>query len=332
MAKLGKGFTLSNPLVGSVLVHNHKIIGEGYHQKYGGPHAEINCLESVAKAEQHLIPSATLYVNLEPCNHTGKTPPCSHAIIKAGIKKVIIGTKDYNPIVHSKGIQYLKKNNVAVEVGFQEMDCLKLNKVFFTNQVKQRPYVKLKWAQSANGFIGIRDEEIAISGSRTNTINHKYRAETDAILVGYHTILADQPQLSNRHWQGKQPIRVFIDWDASIPTDQLIKKDQRTIVLNLRKNKKHSFVEYIQIKKTALSVLSTLFENGIISIIVEGGSKTHQMFIDANLWDEAIILSSNKEIAGNISSAVLNNTSSCIKSQNIGTDVISQYSNSPFLT
>ncbi len=330
LAALGGRFTQTNPLVGAVLVYQNKIIGEGYHEQYGLAHAEVNCLQNVSGKHKHLIPRATLYVNLEPCNHTGKTPPCSHAIVKAGIKKVVIGTEDLNPMVAKQGIQYLREYNIEVKVGICEVACYKLNKVFFTNQKEKRAFVKLKWAQTADQYIGDAKRNIAISNSYTNIISHKYRTEIDGILVGYNTALQDQPTLNARHWKGEQPARIFLDWRCMIPREIINKTFQRTIVLNSVKTDKIDHIEFVKVDRGAAQIAKKLLDLRIASVLVEGGAKTHDLFIQSNIWDEAVVLSSNQILKKGIRAAQLNG-GMLLRTKEVRSDTILHISNSDFI-
>ena len=330
LAKLGQGKTKSNPMVGAVLVYNNMIIGEGYHEKFGEAHAEVNCLNNVSAADKEKISLSTLYVNLEPCHHFGKTPPCTQAIYKAKIPKVIIGTIDNNPLVDNKGIQFLTENAVEVITGVCEKECWRLNKVFFTNHKYKRPFIKLKWAESANGCMGSEKNKIAISSEASNIISHKYRTAVDGILVGYQTARIDQPSLNARHWKGKQPARIFIDWNLNLSETIVSKKGVRNIVLCLVKKKSTSTTEFIQVEKNLNSILEALYNNNINSLLVEGGAKTHQKFIDAALWDEAIVIKNDKDIQGSVLAPRLNN-GRIINEKHIDSDTIYHHSHSEFI-
>ncbi len=333
LAKLGLGNTASNPMVGSILVYNDKIIGEGYHAKFGEAHAEVNCLNSVSKENRKYISKATLYVTLEPCNHKGKTPPCTRAILEANIKKVVVGTIDLNPEVDNKGIKALKEKGVEVVTGICKKECYKLNKVFFTNHAQQRSYIKLKWTQSLNGIIGNKLKQLAISNEQSNIINHKYRTRVDAILVGYNTALLDKPSLNARNWQGKQPSRIFIDWDGSLPHTIIYKKGYNNIVLTTKAIESTTEVTYLKVEKKAKSIAETLYQNNIYSVLIEGGAETLQFFINENSWDEAIVITNNNEVDTTNSVKAPKLTSSTpIHENNILDDTIKQFSNSPFLT
>ena len=330
LAKLGQDKTLSNPMVGALLVHDNKIIGEGYHEKFGEAHAEVNCLHSVLDQHKEKIQYATLYVSLEPCNHFGKTPPCTQAIVDVKIPRVVIGTADNNPLVENKGIRFLKEKNIEVVTGICEKECWRLNKVFFTNHKYNRPFVKLKWAQDAKGFMGIKNQQIPISSLATNVISHKHRTKVDGILVGYQTALIDQPALSARHWTGKQAARIFMDWHLNLAENIVSKKGRRNIVLSLLPKESTHTVEYIQVEKSIASILATLYKNKIQSLLVEGGAKTLQSFIEADLWDEAIVIKSNQSIDGTIHAPHLKK-GKLLNESKIETDTIYHYSHSQFI-
>lgn len=330
LAALGRHKVKSNPMVGALLVYKNRILGEGYHQKYGEAHAEINCLESVKKRDVHLIPNATLYVSLEPCSHTGKTPPCSLALLKAGIKKVVVGTMDSNPLVAGKGIQFLRAHNVSVEVGFCEAECLRLNKVFFTNHKEKRAFIKLKWAETADGFISKKNEPIRISNEYTNIINHKYRTETDAILVGYQTAITDRPQLDARHWKGKQPARIYLDWQACLLPHLIPPTGQRTIILNTIKTETRDNIEYIKVEKDPRSLAKKILELGITSVLVEGGAATHSFFMAHNTLDEALVIQSNQTLGAGTKAAIFSRQAK-LSSKPIFDDTVYHYSNSSFI-
>ena len=301
LAKNGLGNVAPNPLVGSVIVHNNIIIGEGFHQKFGFAHAEVNAINSVENKE--LLKNATIYVNLEPCAHHGKTPPCAELITKMQIPNVVIGMVDPNEKVAGKGIEILKKAGCNVKVGILEKECLDLNKRFIVNQTKKRPYIILKWAQTNDGFIDIirtpceNNRPTWITGEEMKTIVHKWRTEEDAILVGANTVIFDNPMLTSRNWKGKNPIRVLIDPLLKTPIDSAIYNDSAiTYIFNSTKNETINSNHFIQIdfgNNVLENMLKTLYNNGISSIIIEGGLETHNSFIKQNIWDEARILTGN---------------------------------------
>ena len=296
LALLGAGSVAPNPMVGAVLVYENRIIGEGYHQVFGQAHAEVNCLNAVQEADKHLINQSTLYVSLEPCSHFGKTPPCSMLIIKYGIPKVVIGCQDPFPKVAGSGIEALKQAGVEVVVGVLEQAALALNKRFICFHQNQRPFIILKWAQTANGKIaGMGEARLMITNDLTNRLVHRWRSEEAAILVGFNTALKDNPRLDNRYWKGKSPIRMVIDRDLSLPSQlHLLDGSISTIVWNQVKNYTAPKLGYVLLdaQKDAIEqILTVSYQMGIQSLIVEGGAALLQDFIDKGLWDEARVIS-----------------------------------------
>jgi len=295
LAKNGLGTTYPNPLVGSVIVYHNSIIGEGWHQKAGAPHAEVNAILNVK--DIRVLKDATLYVNLEPCSHFGKTPPCSDLIIEKGIKKVVIGCTDPNPKVAGKGIQKLKDAGCEVIVNVLQKEAEALNKRFFTFQNKKRPHIILKWAQTQDGFIAPKEKKeqkpVWITNEFSRQLVHKMRAEEQAILVGTKTVLDDNPSLTTRDWEGNSPIRIILDRALQIPETAIVFNSSiKTIVLTeiSRENNDSLIFETINFSENiARQVCEVLYKHNIQSVIVEGGAKTLQTFIDENLWDEAFI-------------------------------------------
>ncbi len=294
LAKNGLGTTYPNPLVGSVIVYKDKIIGEGWHRKAGESHAERVAIASVSDCK--LLSESTLYVNLEPCSHFGKTPPCADAIIKCGIPKVVIGTLDPNPIVGGNGVKKLKAAGIEVVVGVLASHCNALNKRFFTFQMKKRPYVILKWAETADGFIApektLTREPTWITNSHSQQLVHKWRSEEQAILVGTQTVIADNPQLDVRHWTGTNPTRIVVDRHNRIPKNShVLNNETKTVLIcdkKLGAESENLIFETIDFDKNVpVQILDLLHRLQIVSVIIEGGSKTLQGFIDGNLWDEA---------------------------------------------
>ena len=284
IAKNGLGITAPNPMVGCVIVHDNQIIGEGFTSAYGGPHAEVNAIQSVKN--KHLLKSATLYVTLEPCAHFGKTPPCSDLIISHNIPKVIIGTTDDNPLVAGKGIAKLKGAGCHVEVGVLEQACKAHHKRFFTFHNKKRPYIILKWAETKDGFIApnskTEKKPVWITNTYSRQLVHKWRAEEQAILVGTHTVLEDNPSLTVRNWTGSHPIRVVIDRTQKLSKEHAVFNAESETIIISENN--------IDFEKPIPSQIATLLHSKQInSVIIEGGAKTLQSFIDNNLWDEARI-------------------------------------------
>jgi len=294
LAKLGAGNVAPNPMVGAVLVYEERIIGEGYHKKYGEAHAEVNCINSVSQADIHLIKKSTLYVSLEPCAHYGKTPPCSELIIVKKIPKVIVGCRDSYEEVAGKGIENLTAAGVNVTVGILEKECLELNKRFFTFHEQQRPYIILKWAQSNNHKIANADHSrVMISNEETNRLSHRWRSEEAAILVGTNTALHDDPSLTTRLWSGNNPMRLVIDLELKLPASlKLFDRKAKTIVFNIIQQDPKENITYYKINAGNIirQILQALYELKIQSVIIEGGAKTLQTFIDTNFWDEARVI------------------------------------------
>src|SRR5579872_5631479 len=315
LARLGAGRVAPNPMVGAVLVHADRIIGEGYHQQYGKAHAEVNCIESVKEVE--LIERSTLYVSLEPCVHFGKTPPCADLVIAKGIPRVVVGCRDPFPEVDGKGIEKLRAAGVEVELGVLEAECIALNKRFFTFHLQHRPYVVLKWAQSADGKIagvgapaggsnGGRGERTFISNAVTNRLVHRWRSEEASILVGSGTALADNPALTARLWDGgSDPIRLVIDRMLRLPGDlQLFDGKVRTIVFNEVRHEEGGMLGYYEVAADSSlvhQVIVGLHRLKIQSVLVEGGARLLQSFIDAGCWDEARVITNEElELSGGL--------------------------------
>ncbi len=288
LARLGIGQTGTNPIVGSVIVHEGKIIGEGYHQAYGGDHGEIRALQSVTPSHQHLISNSTLYVNLEPCSYHGKTPPCADEIIRRGIRKVVIGCTDPNPKVSGSGILRLRHHGVEVILSDLEHEAKGLNKVFFTNMTTTLPYVILKFAQSRDHFIGDSRHQVAISNTWSQYVVHKIRHEVDGLLIGTNTAVIDNPLLTNRLYYGKNPIRIVWDRQGRIPKDYQLFTDGSptwlyTEVLT------EDLADSVKIQPWQDDITHFLIDlliQGIGSVLVEGGAMTLQSFIAQGHWDE----------------------------------------------
>ncbi|MEN9336515.1 MAG: Riboflavin biosynthesis protein RibD [Bacteroidota bacterium] len=299
LAKNGLGTTYPNPMVGSVIVHNGQIIGEGWHRKAGEPHAEVIAIRSVKNPD--LLKEATIYVSLEPCSHFGKTPPCSDLILEKGIPNVVVGTVDPFAAVAGRGIQKLREAGRHVVVGVLEKECQELNKRFFTFHNLQRPYIILKWAQSADGFIAPlhkeKREPVWISNSYARQLVHQWRSEEQAILVGTQTVLDDNPKLDTRDWSGANPTRVLIDRSGKISTDFHIKDGKTpTIVItegeNFASSDQVDYQNCIFDSSLPEQIAGILFQKGLQSVLIEGGRKTLQFFIDKGLWDEARVFES----------------------------------------
>jgi len=296
LAKNGLGTTYPNPLVGSVIVCDGKIIGEGWHKTAGEPHAEVNAINSVK--DKSMLIKSTIYVSLEPCSHFGKTPPCCNLIIANKIPKVVIGTIDTNIKVAGNGIKKLIEAGIQVTVGILEKDCYELNKRFFTFHEKQRPYIILKWAESQDRFIApakrIEKKPVWITNDYSRQLVHKWRSEEQAILVGTQTVIDDNPKLDVRDWTGNNPIRLVLDQHNRIPKQSQIFDNQvKTFLFSKIKSddeKENTIFEIIDFEKDFPNqLIESLHKNQIQSVIIEGGRHTLQTFIDANLWDEARI-------------------------------------------
>lgn len=292
LAKLAAGNVAPNPMVGAVLVYDEKIIGEGYHKKFGEAHAEVNCIDSVKEKDKHLIEKSTLYVSLEPCAHFGKTPPCTNLIIKNKIPVVVIGCKDANKEVAGNGIKLLQMAGITVVTEVLEKECIAINKRFFTFHQQQRPYIILKWAESMNGKIGADHKRISISNEFTNRLVHKWRSEEQAILIGKQTALKDDPSLTTRLWPGENPIRCVIDNNLSLPMWlKIFDQSTSTIIFNFLRNDEEKNIKRIKLNDGELStLLKAMYRLDIISVLIEGGALLLQSFIDDGLWDEARII------------------------------------------
>lgn len=307
LAQKGEGFARPNPMVGAVIVHNGQIIGEGYHRQFAEAHAEVNAVLSVK--DQALLSSSTLYVSLEPCAHHGKTPPCAELIIEKKIPKVVIAVSDPNPKVSGKGIEKIQKSGIEVTTGILQKEAEELNRAFFVNQLYNRPYVILKWAQSSDGFIDYRrstaeEAPAQISNNLTHSIVHRFRTHVQGIMVGTDTALLDNPKLTARKWFGNNPTRIVIDREAKIPSNAAIfSEDSAVIVFTQsgypvrKRNIKPIIIDFN--RDTNRQILKHLYAEKIYSVLVEGGTRLLSTFIDKNLWDEAYIeIAATKLISG----------------------------------
>jgi diaminohydroxyphosphoribosylaminopyrimidine deaminase/5-amino-6-(5-phosphoribosylamino)uracil reductase len=303
LARLGAGYVAPNPMVGAVLVYNGQIIGEGYHQRYGQAHAEVNCIASVKREYRPLISRSILYVSLEPCAHFGKTPPCADLIIRENIPVVVIGCRDPFKEVNGKGIEKLKAAGVEVITGIMERECLELNQRFFTFHTQYRPYIVLKWAQTGDGKIGSTGERLYISNEYSNRLVHKWRSEEAAILVGTNTALWDDPELTTRLWDGPSPVRLVVDMELRLPdTLKLFDHKIRTIVFNTIKHEEADNLLYYQVTNDVSlvqQIVHALYNLNIQSVLVEGGARLLQSFIDEGIWDEIRRISNPQLIVQN---------------------------------
>jgi diaminohydroxyphosphoribosylaminopyrimidine deaminase/5-amino-6-(5-phosphoribosylamino)uracil reductase len=332
LAKLGAGYVAPNPMVGSVLVSENRIIGEGYHQQYGQAHAEVNCINSVKPEDKELIASSVLYVSLEPCAHFGKTPPCADFIIEQNIKSVVIGSLDPFEQVDRKGIAKLKAAGVKVITGVLEDECKELNKRFFTFHAKKRPFVILKWAQSKNHKIANADfSRVWITNVYSNRLIHRWRSEEAGIMVGTNTALQDDPALNTRHWTGPDPVRIIVDMNLRLPsTLQIFNRKQKTVILNSVKSEEQENLVYYRINKepsVVAAILEACHHLNIQSVIIEGGNKLAESFIHENAWDEARVIENTRMIIDNGLRAPLLSNQKLISSELVSTDLITYYRN-----
>ncbi len=328
LAAQGRSFVAPNPMVGCVIVKNGRIIGEGYHKVYGEAHAEVNAICSITDGET--AEGSTVYVSLEPCAHTGKTPPCTNLLIEHKVACVVVGCKDSNPAVGGKGIEKLKRAGIEVIEGVLEQACRNINKRFFTFHEKLRPYVTLKWAQTTDGFLDkprTQGEQGInwISSPETKALVHKWRGEEQSILVGRNTIINDNPSLTVREFSGKNPIRILIDSQLQLGTDfNIYSNEAPTLVFNRIKNDQQGHVEWIKINETSTKkILEELYKRGIHSVLVEGGSRTLQYFIVDNMWDEARVIVGQTQFHEGVKAPVLNRTP--VKAHEFGDDMIYYY-------
>lgn len=314
LAKQGLGNTYPNPMVGCVIVHKDKIIGEGYHTSAGTAHAEINAINSVSDKE--LLKQSTLYVSLEPCSHWGKTPPCADKIIEMQIPHVVVATRDPSDKVAGKGIAKMQKAGIHVDENYLHSEAVELNKRFFTYHTKKRPYIILKFAKSEDNFIDIeRTKETPIgpnwiTGHTERALVHKWRAQEQAIIVGTNTVQKDDPELTTRLWYGKNPLRLYIDKNLSVKNSfQINNSKAKTICFNNIKSDTKKNTTYVKLEKTnnyLHQILSYLYKNNIQSLIIEGGKELLQSAIDSNLWDEALIFVGNKKFISGVSAPIIN--------------------------
>ena len=328
LAALGKFSTAPNPLVGAVIIHEGKIIGEGYHRKCGEAHAEVHAINSVSNIS--LLPESTIYVTLEPCSHFGKTPPCADLIVKHNFKRVVICNTDPFEKVAGGGIKKLKEAGIAVESGCLENYGRHLNRRFFCFHEKKRPFTILKWAESKDGFIGKKDRQIWLTNDLSKQLAHLWRAEEAAILVGKNTAILDNPELTVRETAGNNPVRFLIDKQLAVPNNAKIYNNKsNTIVLNCIETKQQKHVNFIKIdfeKSVAEQLGKICFDQNISSIIIEGGANTLQQFIASNLWDEARVFSTKKELKKGVKKPLFEGKIE--RRETLGSDTLKIYSNS----
>lgn len=302
LARLGIGQVSPNPQVGCVVVHEGKIIGEGWHQKYGGPHAEVNAIESVK--DKSLLSQATVYVNLEPCSHFGKTPPCADLLIAERVRKVVVANVDSNPLVSGKGLAQLHAAGIEIVQGVLDQQARELNKRFFTFVEKKRPYIILKWAQTADGFIARSNYDSKwISNEYSRQLVHRWRSEEDAILVGSGTAEHDNPALTVRDWSGRHPVRVVIDRHLKLAASlHLFDGNTPTLCYNLIQQKTENNIKWVKLGEADFldSLLRDLYTRNLQSLVIEGGAQTLSAFLHQNLWDEARVFKSRQSFGTGI--------------------------------
>jgi len=300
LARLGLGSVSPNPLVGAVLVHKDKIIGEGWHQQWGAAHAEVNCIRAVSPENQHLIPYSTLFCNLEPCSHFGKTPPCVDLILEQKIPRVVVSNTDPNPLVAGKGLARLKNAGIEIKQGVLEEEGSWLNRSFFGWIKENRPHVILKWAQTADGFLGKKEERTAISGPAALRLVHRWRAECDAILVGTNTALLDNPKLDVRHFFGKKPLRIVLDTQGKIPPSHHFFDDsaETWVYGNPMKGASFSRTKFIPSESKILipNILEALKLADRAILLVEGGANLLNQFLESGYWGEIRVLQNKQRL------------------------------------
>jgi diaminohydroxyphosphoribosylaminopyrimidine deaminase/5-amino-6-(5-phosphoribosylamino)uracil reductase len=331
LAQRSKGYTAPNPMVGAVLVYNGRIIGESWHKQYGEAHAEVNCLESVATENKHLIKDSTMYVSLEPCAHYGKTPPCATRLVQEKVKEVIICNTDPFEQVRGKGIKILNEHGIKTTEGILDAEGKWVNRRFFTFHQKKRPYIILKWAQTQNGYFApLHKGRLQLSNKHSQQLVHKWRTEEAAIMIGHQTAVADNPLLTARSWNGKQPLRIVLDKRLVLSHHlNIFNEDAATWVLNEKKDENKgniSFVKLVFDEILLTRLLEKLHDANILSLIVEGGAVLLQSFIDAGLWDEARIFSTETILDEGLEAPSLKDANTALTTE-LDTDRLHVYTN-----
>lgn len=319
LAELGRGAVSPNPMVGCVVVHGDRIIGEGWHKQYGRNHAERNAIESIAAVDIQLLAEATIYVTLEPCAHFGKQPPCADLLVEIHPKKVVVCNLDPNPLVAGKGIKKIQESGIEIVTGILENEGRELNRRFFVFFEQQRPYIILKWAETANGFIGAADgSPLKISNALSHTLSHKWRSQEDAIMIGTNTALSDNPKLNVRYWTGRNLVRIVIDQHQRLPPSlNLFDDSQETVCYN---------------SSNITNLLTNLYTKKIQSVLVEGGAQLLQSFINQNLWDEIRIFKSPNLINKGISAPQMATNAHLVSAENLMGDSLFIYRNQQIIT
>lgn len=331
LAALGEGYTAPNPLVGAVLVHEGLIIGEGYHRRYGEPHAEVNCLDSVPRDLRPLISSSTLYVSLEPCVHHGKTPPCADLILAHQIRRVVVGCEDRFAAVSGKGIAKLREGGVQVITGVMEEACQQLNRRFFVFHEKKRPYLVLKWARSADGFMApVSGGRLRISGAETDRLVHRWRSEEAGILIGSRTAAYDDPQLTNRLWRGPSPIRIVLDRSGRISDHlQVFQGQVPTLVFTRVLQRRKGHTEWLKVfppQRFLEEVMGILHERKILSVMVEGGASILKAFLEQGWWDEIREITGQQYLREGLAAPTFHGGPP-VRAFEVGSDLIRYYKN-----
>ena len=339
LAQIGIGSVSPNPAVGAIIVYDNKIIGEGFHKNFGGAHAEVNAFNAVYEKNKVLLPYSTIYVSLEPCFHYGKTPPCVDLILREKIKRVVIAVQDPNPKVSGKSIEKLKAAGIQVDIMQSEdwtNELLNFKRItlnpFLTNVTKNRPYIILKWAQSPDGFIGRHDQQIAISNQSTKRLVHKWRSESDAILVGTQTVVTDNPNLDNRFYFGKSPIRITFDKNKTFsPSLNIFNDKQEKIIFTAVENapEPYFYLKNYGNEDALIDILNTLLAKNIAILFIEGGATLINSFISAGLWDEARIITGQENLFSGIQAPRLNK-GVLLKTENFTGDDIKYWSKEVF--
>ena len=331
LAQRAKGYTTPNPMVGAVLVARGLIIGEGWHKRYGGDHAEVDCLDSVSSSNRHLIPGSTMYVNLEPCAHRGKTPPCANRLVQERIGIVVIANRDPFSKVDGRGIAILKEAGIEVVTGVLEKEGLWVNRRFFCAHTLNRPYIILKWAQTADGYIAPADgSRFRISNEHCQQLLHRWRTEEGAIMAGTNTAIIDNPQLNARLWDGPQPLRIILDRQLTVPAaHHIFDRSIPTWIINEVRDTRSGSPEYLKIdfgNRLLDSILELLSGKGILSLIVEGGAMLLNSFLKKDLWDEARVFTGNVTLGTGIAAPLpVNGTAACSAMQ--GSDALRVFVN-----
>jgi diaminohydroxyphosphoribosylaminopyrimidine deaminase / 5-amino-6-(5-phosphoribosylamino)uracil reductase len=333
LAALGRGSVSPNPMVGCVIVHENQIIGEDWHRRYGDWHAEVNAInDAIQKGFADLLPQSTVYVTLEPCSHFGKTPPCADLLVEKKVKRVVICNDDPNPLVASKGIQKLQEAGIEVITGILAEDGRKLNARFFTFFEQKRPYIILKWAETSDGFIADEHKHpLSISCLSSRILNHQWRTEEDAILVGTNTAQNDNPQLNARLWAGHNPVRVVLDRTLRLPdTLHLFDNTQKTLCYNAFRNEEKGQTTFVQIdfdENFLQHLLQDLYKRKNQSLLVEGGAVILQTFLNEGIFDEIRVFKSPNAIGKGTASPLLPMDVCLRQQEKIGDDWLKKYIN-----